>query len=84
MNYVQEIADTFLERCHSAETLGPDDFTLIAEWEKQEIPREVVIDAIMLLATPSTRSVTDLRGGVKELFVEWLRSERLTRHRRAA
>ena len=84
MNYVQEIADRFLEKCHNASMLGPADFTLIAEWEKQEIPREVVIEAIALLSTPATTSVTELRTGVKEFFVDWLRSDGAVEHRRAA
>ena len=84
MNYVQEIADRFLEKCQNGTVLGPADFTLIAEWEKQEMPREVVIEAIALLSTPATTSVTELRSGVKEFFVEWLRAEGAVEQRRAA
>ena len=84
MNYVQEIADKFLERCRTSNALGPDDFTLIAEWEKQEIPKDVVIDAIVQLATPGTRSLVELRGGVKEYFVNWLQDQPSMSRRRAA
>jgi hypothetical protein len=83
MTYVQEIADRFLERCQEASILGPDDFTLIAEWEKQEIPKEVVIDAIAMLSTPSTSSVVELRGAVKEYFVAWLQSQPIEQRRAA-
>lgn len=75
MNYVEEIADKFLQGCRSSAALGPDDFTLIAEWEKQEIPKDVVIDAITLLAKPETRSLVELRSGVKEYFVNWLQDQ---------
>lgn len=75
MNYVQEIADRFLEKCHHAATLGPADFTLIAEWEKQEIPKEVVIDAIARLTTPTITSLVELRSGVKDHFVWWLQQQ---------
>ena len=75
MNYVQEIADRFLEKCQNAAMLGPADFTLIAEWEKQEIPKQVVLDAITELSTPATRSVTEIRSGVKQYFVDWLQRQ---------
>jgi hypothetical protein len=76
MNYVKEIADNFLEKCQNASSLGPADFTLIAEWEKQEIPKEVVIDAIGQLSTPAVTSIVEMRTGVKEYFVHWLQNRR--------
>jgi len=75
MNYVEEIADEFRERCHNTATLGPADFTLIAEWEKQEIPKEVVLSAISVLCTSDIRSVVEINGGVKQYFVDWLQRE---------
>jgi hypothetical protein len=75
MNYVQEIADKFLEKCHNAVTLGPADFTLIAEWEKEGIPKEVVLNAIAALCTPGVNSVADITIGVKQFFVDWLQRE---------
>ena len=75
MNYVQEIADKFLENCPNTVTLGPGDFTLIAEWEKQEIPKEVVLDAIAAVCTPGVNSVADIKSGVKQFFMEWLQRE---------
>jgi hypothetical protein len=72
MNYVQEIASKFLEKCQDAAVLGPADFTQIAEWEKQEIPKDVVLDAIAQLSKPAMRSVLDIQSDVKEYFVHWL------------
>ena len=71
MTYVQEIADRFIEGRNMA-SLGPADFTLIAEWEKQGIPREVVLDAINHLSEPGIRSLVEIRTGVKQHFVNWL------------
>jgi hypothetical protein len=84
MSYVQEIADKFLEKCQNATILGPDDFTLIAEWEKQEIPRDVIIAAIALLSTPDTSSIVEMRSGVKEYFIHWLQEQPPIQERRAA
>jgi hypothetical protein len=84
MNYVQEIADKFLERCQGIRTLGPADFTQIAEWEKQEIPKEVVLDAITKFANPAVRSVLEIRSSVKDYFVAWLAGQRNGDRRRAA
>jgi hypothetical protein len=83
MNYVQEIADTFLEKCHNANVLGAADFTLIAEWEKQEIPKDVIVEAIAHLSTPAVRSITDIGSGVNEYFFHWLQ-EQPSGQRRAA
>jgi hypothetical protein len=76
MNYVQEIADKFLESSKSGGSLGPADFTLIAEWEKQEIPKEVVIDAIGTLCDADVRSLAEMHSEVKHYFVMWLQSQR--------
>jgi hypothetical protein len=75
VNYVQEIAERFLENCSNKAMLGPADFTLIAEWEKQGIPREVVIDAISHLSKPDIRSLVEIRSGVKQSFVDWLQHQ---------
>lgn len=76
MNYVEEVADKFLEECQNAVALGPVDFTLIAEWEKQEIPKQVVFDAIAALCKPGILSVVEIQSGVKQYFVDWLQRER--------
>jgi len=46
MKYVVEVADLFLARCCNNKVLSPMDFVTIAEWEKQEIPIEVVLRSI--------------------------------------
>ncbi|MBC7900341.1 MAG: hypothetical protein H7070_09850 [Saprospiraceae bacterium] len=42
MNYVTEIADFFVCRFPGIAILSPADYTIIAEWEKEEIPVEIV------------------------------------------
>ncbi len=46
MSYVTEIADFFLARVPSIGILNPTDYTLIAEWEKEGIPINIVFNAI--------------------------------------
>ena len=46
MNYVQEIAALFPKLNANTQFLNPDDYTVIAEWEKQEIPLSVVLASI--------------------------------------
>lgn len=75
MNYIQEIADRFTESRNNMALLGPADFTLIAEWEKQGIPREVVIDAISHSSEPDVRSLVEIRSNVRQYFVDWLQHQ---------
>lgn len=45
MSYVSNIANSILSRS-SAELLGPEIYTAIAEWEKREIPAAIVLTSI--------------------------------------
>lgn len=46
MSYVTEVAELFLAHCPNVSFLGPADYTIVAEWEKQEIPLTIVFTAI--------------------------------------
>jgi hypothetical protein len=46
-NYVEEVSSLFQARCGKT-ILGPEDYAQIAEWQKQEIPIEVVAVTIDL------------------------------------
>lgn len=46
MSYVSEVADFFLARFPEAAVMSAASYTLIAEWEKQEIPQAIVIRSI--------------------------------------
>lgn len=45
MNYVETVADLFLKRS-GKKLLAMNDYVLIAEWEKEEIPLEIILDSI--------------------------------------
>ncbi len=80
MNYVIDVADLFLARCPNVSILSPMDFTIIAEWEKQEIPLAVVFDSINAVcghlndAGPKVGSINDLRIVVKQNYINWLQT----------
>ncbi|HMS40245.1 MAG TPA: hypothetical protein PKE69_08470 [Pyrinomonadaceae bacterium] len=45
MNYIETVAELFLKRS-GKNLLAVSDYVLIAEWEKEEIPLEIVLDSI--------------------------------------
>ncbi len=45
MNYIETVADLFLKR-NGKKLLAVSDYVLIAEWEKEEIPLEIILDSI--------------------------------------
>src|SRR5687768_15856224 len=82
MNYVTAVADLFLTLNPGILILGPADYLIIAEWEKQEIPLEVVLASIEE-ACPGpgheNARIDDLnyfRGIVKKNFEIWLQKTR--------
>lgn len=80
MNYVPEIANRFLYCCRHITILGPADFAIIAEWEKQDIPVAVVLESIEEVCGHKTDgetilSVADIQGKVKQNFVAWLQTK---------
>ena len=78
MSYVGEVADLFRSRCGDTAILGPTDYSLIAEWEKQEIPIALVTSAIdeafdqIQGGGPGIDSVGYFQDIVKQNFREWL------------
>ena len=46
MSYVTEVTELFLSHSPGVSILDPMDYTIIAEWEKQEIPLAIVLAAI--------------------------------------
>jgi len=80
MNYVTDVADLFLARYPSVTILSPTDCTIIAEWEKQEIPLEVVFDSINAVCdglgdkVGEVESINDLRIAVKQNYINWLQT----------
>ncbi|CAN5540261.1 hypothetical protein BH10ACI2_BH10ACI2_11410 [soil metagenome] len=76
MNYVTKVADHFLSRCSHISILTPDDFTMIAEWEKRDVPVELVLTTIDAVCgvEKSLESLCDLRDQVRQNYLEWLQS----------
>ncbi|MFN0279227.1 MAG: hypothetical protein ACKVRN_11570 [Pyrinomonadaceae bacterium] len=77
VNYVREVTDLFTARCRNPATLTPDDFAIIAEWHKQEIPLEVILKSIGEVCDghcENKLSVTDIQDKVKRDFVNWLQT----------
>ena len=78
MSYVGEIADLFRSRCGDTAILGPMDYVIIAEWEKQEIPIAIIAAAITEICDrlndgdPGIDSVGYFQDIVKQNFREWL------------
>ena len=79
MNYVGEVADLLRSRFGKTTILGPMDYLIIAEWEKQEIPFDVVsstIDEIFDRLTDDSKvdSVGYFQDMVKQNFKAWLQT----------
>lgn len=79
MSYVLEIADQFLCRCSHVAILDPADFSIIAEWEKQDIPLSVILASIDEVCgekknTINIGSIADIQDQVKTNFIAWLQN----------
>ena len=78
MDYISEIASYLLTRSHRVSILGHEIYTLIAEWEKKEIPREIVQQSIDEVcyelgdAEGGIESAERLRSVVSNNFRKWL------------
>ena len=46
MSYIDRVVDQFLEHHSPRGALGAADYTMIAEWEKREIPLSIVLNAL--------------------------------------
>ncbi len=83
MTYVNKVAEYFLERKPEMVFINAMDYTLVAEWEKQTIPLEVVLRTINeCLANQDVsgikiESVTDCQESVRKNFNVWLQTRQL-------
>ena len=77
MSYVSTVVD-FINACAGYPApLSAEDYTAIAEWEKQEIPLGFVLDALgPRLIDLGTRSgllsISDLGANMGREFADWL------------
>jgi hypothetical protein len=80
MSYVNDVSAIFQSRCPSAPVLSPEDYTLIAEWGKQEIPFEIVSDSINMLCdrlngdTAEIKSIKYFQSAIRNNFTAWLQT----------
>lgn len=82
MSYITEVTGVFLSCCTHLTILNPTDYTIIAEWEKQEIPLVVVIDSINKVCdtfdeeeTLKIESIGHFQEAVKKSFEDWLQTQ---------
>lgn len=74
MKYVEEVAELFRLRFPKVAILGPEDYTAIADWEKREIPIEIVersLDEVSEICSEIT-SIIEIEETVKRNFRESL------------
>lgn len=80
MNYVNEVSAVFQHRCRNVTIISPDDYRMIAEWEKQEIPIEIIADTINAMcdmAGPDTDEISSIgyfHPTIKNNFITWLQT----------
>jgi hypothetical protein len=77
MSYVSTVVDFINTRSTSPTALSAEDYTTIAEWEKQEIPLGFVLDSldqrlIDLGPEPGPVSIGDLTPNMGIEFADWL------------
>ncbi len=78
MSYVSKVANSMLSHSDRASILGPEIYTVIAEWEKKEIPLPVVMDSIDELCAAQHKtscqlySVDNVQAVVTKNFRNWL------------
>ena len=78
MSYVSNIASSIQSHSGNPALLGPEVYTAIAEWEKHEIPREVVLNSIEEVYTETALGDRDhitveaFQDAVFKNFTIWL------------
>ena len=77
MDYVSNIANSIRSRTGCVSVLGPEVYTAIAEWEKNEIPLRIVMISIDEVCggndvNGTLASIDRLQGVVNKNFRIWL------------
>ena len=81
MSYVREVSELFQSRCSSISILSPEDYTLIAEWEKEQIPFEIISASIHEICdrlsggVHEIESISYFQEVIKKRFRNWLKTE---------
>lgn len=78
MSYISETTDALIANSICKSIVGPEVYTLIAEWEKRCIPLEVVTDTIARegseLCSNNTDLCFNLNQAVLRNFRQWLQN----------
>ena len=74
MSYVSEASELYTSLNPDTPYLSSFDYTMIAEWEKQEIPLSLVLDAIRTLSSRpgSDERISLLKQEIKSRYADWL------------
>jgi hypothetical protein len=78
MSYVSTVAAFINARAAYPAPLSAEDYTTIAEWEKQEIPLGFVLDALghrLIDLETQTVSISELGTSMGLEFADWLISQ---------
>jgi hypothetical protein len=81
MSYVCEVSELFQSRCGNVSILSPEDYTLIAEWEKEEIPFEIIAASINEVcnrlngSAAEIKSISYFQEAIRKRFRHWLRTD---------
>jgi hypothetical protein len=75
MSYVSEASELYISLYPDQPVLSPFDYLLISEWEKQEIPLPLVLDAIrsVSIQTVMEDGFSCLKKEIKHVYADWLR-----------
>ena len=77
MSYVSTVVDSLNTRTTDPPALSAEDYTAIAEWEKQEIPLGLVLSSldrrlVDLEADANADPINDIRTDIVAEFANWL------------
>lgn len=78
MTYVNKVADFYVARFAGVRMLSAEDYTMIAEWEKQNIPVAIVLRSINDVYYSYTsdgieiKTIGECDETVRNIFRDWL------------
>jgi hypothetical protein len=77
MSYVSEVADLICSLNTNNAVLGAHDYLVISEWEKQEIPLEIVLTTLREYfaeqESAAEGALVVIKREIRNRYAEWLR-----------
>lgn len=82
-NYISEIVDLYIARRDGSLMISPADYSIISEWQKQEIPLRVVLRSINEVfdrlaesgRKPKIKTIEYFSEAVEGNFCNWLKTQ---------